>query len=73
MALHRVIAFREGMSLELRGEFFNVFNHAQFLATTGAITNGNLTSAGNFSSAAFGDVLAAKDPRIGQVAVKLQF
>jgi len=73
MALHRVIALRENMSLELRGEFFNVFNHTQFMATTGSITNGNLTSAGNFSSAAFGDVLAARDPRIGQIAAKLQF
>jgi hypothetical protein len=67
MALHRVISFKENMNLELRGEFFNIFNHAQFLATNGG------TSAGNFSSAAFGDVLAARDPRIGQVALKLQF
>ena len=53
---------REGMSLQFRAEFFNIFNHAQF---------GN--PGGTFGSATFGDVTGAADPRIGQVALKLLF
>ena len=49
MALHRVMALRENLSLELRAEFFNVFNHTQFE-----------TVQGNFNSAAFGDATAAR-------------
>jgi hypothetical protein len=73
LALHRLIPFGERFSLEFRAEFFNAFNHAQFLAATGTITSGNFTSAGNFSSANFGNVTAARDPRIGQLALKLLF
>jgi hypothetical protein len=73
MALHRIFPVKEDINFEFRAEFFNVFNHTQFQATTGNITAGNLTSAGNFSSAAFGDVTAAASPRVGQVALKLHF
>lgn len=62
MALHRVIPIREGMHLEIRGEFFNVFNHTQFSGVTG-----------NYSSGLFGASTSAADPRIGQVAAKLDF
>jgi len=44
--------------LELRGEFFNIFNHAQFLNPSGDI-DGN-----------FGVVTNARDPRIGQLGIK---
>jgi hypothetical protein len=49
----------ESMVVELRAEFFNIFNHAQF-------TNPN----GNFSSSNFGVVTSARDPRIGQFSLK---
>lgn len=62
IALHRIISIREGLRLELRGEFFNAFNHAQFMTPTG-----------NYNSATFGDITAARDPRIGQVALKVLF
>ncbi len=62
MGLHRIMAFKENLSLEFRAEFFNVFNHTQF-ATVG----------GKFGAAAFGDATSARDPRIGQVALKLKF
>jgi hypothetical protein len=48
--------------LQLRFEFFNVFNHAQFQSPTGSILNST-----------FGYVTSANDPRIGQVALKLLF
>jgi hypothetical protein len=49
----------ESKTLEFRGKFFNVFNHAQFNSPTGDISN-----------SAFGVVTSARDPRVGQVAIK---
>ncbi len=53
------IPITESMAVELRGEFFNIFNH----------TNFNNPS-GNFSSSLFGVVTSASAPRIGQVSAK---
>ena len=47
---------------DVRGEFFNTFNHAQFM-----------NPGGNVVSSHFGVVTGARDPRIGQVAVKIHF
>ena len=52
----------ESKILQFRFEFFNVFNHAQFQNPTGSILNGT-----------FGYVTNARDPRIGQVALKFLF
>jgi hypothetical protein len=52
-------AIREKMAFEIRGEFFNIFNHAQFQNPSGNISNGS-----------FGNVTKARDPRIGQVSAK---
>lgn len=65
MALHKVTTIREGQTLELRLEMFNVFNHAQFYQ------NGSVD--GNIGDATFGQVLHAADPRIGQIAAKFSF
>ncbi|MEZ5425331.1 MAG: TonB-dependent receptor [Pyrinomonadaceae bacterium] len=51
--------FNETMSLQLRGEAFNVFN----------ITNFNTLST-NVTSASFGQVLTARDPRTIQLGAK---
>lgn len=51
---------REGMGFELRVEFFNIFNHAQFTNPGGNISD----------SGSFGVVTSARDPRIGQVSAK---
>jgi Carboxypeptidase regulatory-like domain len=50
---------KESMGFEIRAEFFNIFNHAQF-------NNPN----GNINSGQFGQVTSARDPRIGQVSAK---
>ena len=50
---------RENLAFDLRVEFFNIFNHAQFKNPGGDITSGN-----------FGIVSNARDPRIGQVSFK---
>ncbi|HEY3974325.1 MAG TPA: carboxypeptidase regulatory-like domain-containing protein [Candidatus Sulfotelmatobacter sp.] len=52
----------ERMKLEFRAEFFNIFNHANFI---NPVTNIN--------SAQFGQVTSTHDPRIIQLAARLTF
>ncbi len=54
---HTVI--REQMAFDFRFEFFNIFNHAQFM-----------NPSGNIDSSSFAVVTNARDPRIGQVSFK---
>jgi hypothetical protein len=61
-ALHKTTHITERTSLEVRAEFFNIFNHAQFQ-----------NPSGTFGSATFGDVTGANAPRIGQLAMKFYF
>jgi hypothetical protein len=66
-----MLPFREGMGLQFRAEFFNLFNHPQFWLT------GN-TSAGNMQDVAaptsFGLVNSTvNNPRVMQFALKLKF
>jgi hypothetical protein len=49
----------ENYAFDLRVEFFNIFNHAQFKNPTGNIDDSN-----------FGIVTQARDPRIGQISAK---
>jgi hypothetical protein len=62
LGVTKMVPIRESMSFEIRGEFFNIFNHAQF-------NNPH----GNISSSNFGVVTSARDPRIGQVSAKFIF
>ena len=52
---------REKLAFDLRIEFFNIFNHAQFISDAGT---------GNISGSSFGIITKARDPRIGQVSAK---
>jgi hypothetical protein len=61
-ALHKTTHITEGTSLEIRAEFFNIFNHAQFQ-----------NPSGTFGASTFGDVTGANAPRIGQLALKFYF
>jgi Carboxypeptidase regulatory-like domain len=61
-ALHKVTPITERVSLEFRAEFFNTFNHAQFLSPVG-----------NYVASNFGQVTSANDGRIGQGAVRILF
>jgi hypothetical protein len=63
MALHKDTHITESKVLQLRFEFFNIFNHAQFNSPVGNVNNTGL----------FGYVTSARDPRIGQVALKFFF
>ena len=62
IGLHKDTQIRESAQLQIRAEFFNAFNHTQFNGPNG-----------NIQSSRFGYIGSAKDPRIGQVAVKLIF
>ena len=62
MSLIKDTHITESTNLQLRAEFFNIFNHAQF-------TNPD----GNFTDSTFGLVTSARPPRIGQLAIKFQF
>jgi hypothetical protein len=59
-ALEKNVALTESMAVQFRGEFFNIFNHTQFM-----------NPIGDFSNSTFGVVTNARDPRIGQVSMKL--
>jgi hypothetical protein len=52
-------AINERYAFDIRIEFFNIFNHAQFKNPTGNIDDTN-----------FGIVTSARDPRIGQISAK---
>jgi hypothetical protein len=68
-ALIKDTTINERMNLQFRAEFFNVFNHTQFLNPIG-ITG---FSGGAATSASFGLVAGAASPRIGQLSLKLNF
>jgi carboxypeptidase family protein len=63
VALHKTMAIGEGKNLEFRTEFFNAFNHPQFLNPDGNFTDGS----------AFGRVNKARDPRLIQMAMRFTF
>ncbi|MGA2857902.1 MAG: TonB-dependent receptor [Candidatus Sulfotelmatobacter sp.] len=80
MALLKEFAVNERVHFEFRAEFFNTFNHAQFVATSGFGTpsTGTCVASSPGQSCAgpgssFGIISTARDPRIGQVALKFVF
>jgi hypothetical protein len=57
-----------GTNLQVRAEFFNIFNHPQFV---GDEQQGGIST--NLGSSNFGQVTSAYDPRVIQLALKLSF
>lgn len=62
MAISKITAITERLKLEIRGDFFNMFNHTEF-------ENPDT----NITSATFGQVLNTYDPRIIQLAARISF
>jgi hypothetical protein len=71
-ALLKNTRITERFNLQFRAEFFNIFNHAQFLTPSG-ITGFGPGPTFTPTSASFGIVTAANPPRIGQLSLKLNF
>jgi len=77
LAFSKTTAITEHVHLELRAEFFNIFNHANF-TNPGIINSGNgLFSGGaggtNPNSGLFGQITSTFDPRIIQLAGRISF
>jgi hypothetical protein len=68
-ALLKDTKITERFDLQFRAEFFNIFNHTQFLTPSG-ITG---FSGGAATSASFGQVSGTLPGRIGQLSLKLYF
>jgi hypothetical protein len=62
MALYKDFRVSERLVIQFRSEFFNVFNHTNFNAPNA-----------NFGAGNFGQITSAKDPRIGEMALKVNF
>jgi hypothetical protein len=73
--IYKIFPIRERINIQFRAEFFNIFNRANFLTPSNLSSTGY--SAGSLGDAlsggGFGDILAARDPRIGQLALKVIF
>ena len=66
MGLSKTFAVTESVKLQLRGEFFNIFNRVNFLSDEGTVNNFS-----TISNSTFGTLRTAADPRIGQLALKI--
>jgi hypothetical protein len=67
MGVFKNIPITERWRAQLRGEFFNTFNHSNFTSLTNNYPNQSVSSAG------FGTITTAYDPRILQLALKVVF
>jgi hypothetical protein len=62
MALMKDTRITESISVQIRAEFFNVWNHTNFSNPSGSFTSSN-----------FGVVTSARAPRIGQLSARIVF
>ena len=78
MALSRAFRVREGMSLQLRGEAFNLTNHVNLAlpgSTPGTVSLASGSTFGQITSDISGNngLTNSGDPRIIQLAIKFIF
>jgi hypothetical protein len=84
ISLQKTFSFTESLRLQLRADAFNAFNHTQFSAINSTINFTSLTNStptnlpfnadGSLRDRnGFGTVNTARDPRIMQLVVRLQF
>jgi Carboxypeptidase regulatory-like domain len=66
LAFHKNTPITEGTHLDFRAEFFNAFNHTQFLNPCG-------NTAGCNDGSTYGKVSQARNPRLVQLALKYVF
>ena len=71
MSLFKNVTIRERVTLRIRGEFFNVFNHPSFANPSATLVT---TSSGSISAASFGNITAiSNNPRQIQMGARLTF
>jgi hypothetical protein len=70
IALFKNFSIREGLRAQFRLEGYNAFNHTQFSTFD---STARFDASGKQVNAQFGQFTAARDPRILQLAVRLQF
>ena len=70
ISLFKNFMFNEerGTNLQFRAEFFNIWNHPQWIGDT---FNGGIST--NYGASNFGAVTSAHDPRTIQLALKFSF
>jgi Carboxypeptidase regulatory-like domain/TonB-dependent Receptor Plug Domain/TonB dependent receptor len=73
----KTTSITERLKLEIRADFFNIFNHANFLSP-GVTNNGDGTFSGggdgvNPNADSFGQITSTYDPRIIQLAARFTF
>jgi hypothetical protein len=73
--IYKNFAIKERFTVQFRAEFFNIFNHPNFYSPSPAPATGYGAGASgdSLNAAGFGDITAARDPRIGQLALKMTF
>ena len=74
-SLAKTLTMKEHYRIDFRAEFFNLFNHTNFInpfsSSSAGYTDGSRGAALN--GAGFGTLKASRDPRIGQLALKIIF
>jgi hypothetical protein len=77
LSVQKLLSVGEGKHFEFRAEFFNVFNHAQFLNPDGNISDANVDPNTGLVSTQppgdFGKLKHTRDPREIQFALKFAF
>jgi Carboxypeptidase regulatory-like domain/TonB-dependent Receptor Plug Domain len=71
MGVFKNFPIRENLAVQFRGELFNTFNHTNLMNTDMGVSSQNPVS--TVTGAGFGNILAANDPRIIQLALKVVF
>jgi hypothetical protein len=69
MSLFKQFIVREGVSFEIRGEFFNILNTPNYGGPSTTLGAANFGSAASAS----GVITQANDPRIGQLTARINF
>jgi hypothetical protein len=62
--------FSEDRFFQLRGEFYNIWNHTQF---SGYNTSARFDASGKQINAAFGQLSGTRDPRKVQLSLRFMF
>jgi hypothetical protein len=70
MTLFKNIPIKDKLTAQLRWEAYNVFNHTQYL---GVNTSAQFNAAGQQVNTGFGQLTSARDPRIMQLALRIDF